>query len=122
MKTFNTDAVLFAVAALGLAFCAAGAHAAEPVTPVASQTVRYADLNLDTAAGAKALYQRIHAAAEQVCGDVNARQMELAIAAQACVDQAIVAGVHAVNSSQLHRAASAHGDAVQKSVTLASVR
>lgn len=122
MKTFNTDAILFAVATLGLAFCAAHAPAAEAVTPVATQTVRYADLNLDTAAGAKMLYRRIRAAAAHVRDDVTARQLEWATAAQTCVNRAVVSGVHAVNNSPLNQVANADGDPVQKRVTLASVR
>jgi UrcA family protein len=35
--------------------------------PVRSETVKFADLNLNTTAGAEALYTRIHAAAWRLC-------------------------------------------------------
>lgn len=84
--------------------------------------MRYEDLNLSTAAGAKALYRRIHTAALQVCGDVNSRQPDQATAAQACVDHAIASSVRAVNRESLTRIASVHGYDGATSVSVASIR
>jgi hypothetical protein len=43
---------------------------------------RYSDLNLDTQAGAAALYQRIRHAAEQVCGKTDSRRLDQLAAAR----------------------------------------
>ena len=49
-----------------LALAVVSAHAEDQVR---SETVRFPDLNVDTPAGAQALYGRIHAAAKRVCSD-----------------------------------------------------
>jgi UrcA family protein len=59
------------IIAVGMASACAGlgvqvAAAASPDLP--SMAVSYSDINLNTDAGAKALYQRIRSAAERVCG------------------------------------------------------
>jgi UrcA family protein len=43
-------------------------HATRLGVEVSSQKVSYGDLNLDSAAGARALLARIHSAAQNVCG------------------------------------------------------
>lgn len=108
MKTINysKNIALAAVAALGVASFAIAAHADEVQVP--ARTVRYADLNLDTQVGTEVLYRRIRNAAEQVCGDVGSRQLEEAMAARACVDQAVVASIRAVNSPRLTNTYNAH--------------
>jgi UrcA family protein len=119
MKTFNHNKLAtVAVAMLGIAFFAAGAHADE----AKSVTVRYSDLKPNSAAGAQALYQRIRAAADQVCGDAHARQLDRAVAAKACLDQAIENSVHAVNNVQLTHVANEHGYAAHAAITVASAR
>ena len=122
MKTFNSSkkVALFAVALLGATSFASGAQAGD-IGPD-GRTVQYADLNLNTSAGAKVLYRRIRNAAKQVCGDEDSRQADVAAAAKACVDQAIVASVRAVNQQQLTRIAEAHGYAVETDLSVASVR
>ena len=50
--------------ALACVWVASNTHADEPVR---SETVKFADLNLDTWAGVEALYTRIHAAAWRLC-------------------------------------------------------
>ena len=50
--------------ALASVLVASNAHADEPVR---SETVKFADLNLDTWAGVEALYTRLHAAAWRIC-------------------------------------------------------
>jgi len=49
---------------LACVLVAFNAHAGDQVR---SETVKFADLNLGTSAGVKALYARIHAAARRVC-------------------------------------------------------
>lgn len=119
MKTFNHNKfTTVAATILGVAFLAAGAQASE----ANSVTVRYSDLNLNTAAGAKVLYQRINSAAKQVCGDVDSRQMQRAAVAKACMDQAIENSVRAVNNAQLTHTANEHGYGVATDITVASAR
>lgn len=124
MKAINYTQkfVLVTVAVLGAAACAPGAHADDFAVGVASRTVHYADLNVTTDAGAKVLMRRLRTAAEQVCGDVDSRQLDQAAAANACVDKAIVAGVRQVNSAQLMRAAKAHGYDIPAGIKVASIR
>jgi UrcA family protein len=52
---------------LTCAFAASSAFASEPTGEVRMEDITFQDLNLGTAAGVNALYQRIHAAAQRVC-------------------------------------------------------
>lgn len=68
IKTENHAALVCAIAmSLACALVASNAHADDQAR---SETVKFADLNLDTSAGAEALYGRIHAAARRVCDDM----------------------------------------------------
>ncbi|HZO23085.1 MAG TPA: UrcA family protein [Steroidobacteraceae bacterium] len=58
--------ILGYAAAMWLA-CTLVAFNANADDGVRSETVKFADLNLDTPAGVEALYRRIHAAAQRVC-------------------------------------------------------
>lgn len=120
--TYTQNAILLSVAFLTVAAFAPAAHADETSVGADSRAVHYSDLNLNTAAGAKVLYQRIRSAAEQVCGDVGSRQMEVAAAAKACVDSAVVSSVRRVNSAQLTRTASTHGYEVDSRLNVAAAR
>lgn len=53
-----------AVMWLGCGLIASNAHAGD----ARSETVKFADLNLNSSAGVETLYGRIHAAARHVCG------------------------------------------------------
>ena len=64
-KTHNRTTLAY-VAAMWLA-CGLIASNAYADGQVRSETVKFADLNVDTPAGAEALYGRIHAAARRVC-------------------------------------------------------
>jgi UrcA family protein len=55
--------------------------------------VRYQDLNLNTDVGVKALHQRIQAAANRVCGEVDGRDLAVARAHKACVERAVADAV-----------------------------
>jgi len=67
-------------------------------TEVPAQVVGFKDLNLKTDAGVQALYKRIHRAADQVCGNADGRELEIARAHQACVEQAIADAMAAVHN------------------------
>ena len=100
MKTTNhTKQIAMAtVAALCLA-SATGAYADDAMANVPTRTVHYADLNLNTQAGAAILYKRIRNAAVEVCGDVNSRRLNEAAVAQACVDHAVYGSIQSVKKT-----------------------
>jgi UrcA family protein len=126
MKTFtlrNSKNVLFAaVAALSFASMAQMAQAADVITDRPAQTVRYSDLNLNTDAGVVTLYNRIHHAAEQVCGNVDGRRLEQVAAARTCVNKAMAASVSAVGNTQLTQVFMTHSNDSPKPVMVASLR
>ena len=77
-------------------------HAATSAAEPAAVIVRYADLNLGTAAGNDALYARLVSAARKVCGEAgNIRDLGQLAATQACQREAIANAVHSVHSTQL---------------------
>ena len=123
MKTSNytKQIALAGVAALCVA-SAMGAQAGEASVNAPTLTVRYSDLNLNTQAGASVLYKRIRNAAEQVCGDVNSRRLEVAAAAKACVNHAVYVSVHSVNNVRLTDEYNAHFGVAKESINLASIR
>ena len=123
MKTTNyTKQIAMAtVAALCLA-SATGAYADDAMANVPTRTVHYADLNLNTQAGAAILYKRIRNAAIEVCGDVNSRRLNEAAVAQACVDHAVYGSVQSVNNAKLTNEYNAHTGGAQKTVNVASLR
>jgi UrcA family protein len=124
MKTINysKNIALAMVAALGVASLAIGAHADESVGRVPARTVHYADLNLNTQAGAEVLYKRIRNAAEQVCGNVGSRQWVEAMAARACVNQAVAASIGAVNNLRLTNTYNSHLGVAHTAMSVASIR
>jgi UrcA family protein len=77
--------------------CVLVASNARAGDPPRSETVKFADLNLDTSAGAEALYGRIHRAALHVCSD----QDEFAEGIRACVKDAEMRAIGKVNSPLL---------------------
>jgi UrcA family protein len=101
--------LLVVAAALAVGMLAGVTHAAEAEVP--TQTVRFQDLNLNTDAGVQVLYQRIQGAANQVCGDVDGRDLVVARAHKACVGRAVADAVAIVNNQML-----------TKTVTVAQVR
>jgi UrcA family protein len=91
---------LLGTALLALIVCLLGITPAWSNTPDApSVTVRYADLDLSSPAGANALYQRIEAAAKQVCraGTDPIEQ----ISQRGCYRRAVGDAVRKVNSPLL---------------------
>lgn len=114
----NKKIAMAAIAILGMATLAA--HASEGPAP--SRMVRFSDLKPQQSQGAKMLYRRIRNAAEELCGEPNAVQLEELAAAKACVNQAVVAAVRAVNIPQLTETYEAHGGATQATLSVASIR
>ena len=124
MKTItrNSNNFLAAVAAVCLASVTIAAHADETANGVPARTVHYSDLNINTQVGAALLYARIRNAAQQVCGDVDSRQLGVAAAAKACVNRAIYSSVRSVNSPKLTSVYNSHVGAGQQPINLVSVR
>jgi UrcA family protein len=75
----------------------AGADGLTPPT----KTVKFNDLNITTAAGAKVLYRRIQTAAVEVCPAQFSYSLRMEQAQRACVDHAIDNAVKKVNSPAL---------------------
>jgi UrcA family protein len=101
MHTIRTPAKTTCRIALGIAVLTAalvtGAHATDDL----KMHVNYADLNINTPAGATVLYRRIRNAATAVCGVANERDLAIAARAQACVFQAVSEAVAAVDNPHL---------------------
>jgi UrcA family protein len=124
MKTItrNSKNFLAAVAAVCLASVTIVAHADEAANGVPARTVHYSDLDINTRAGATVLYARIRNAAQQVCGDVDSRQLAVSAAVKACVNRAISTSVRSVNSPKLTSVYNSHFGATQQLINLASDR
>ena len=104
MKTItrNSKSFLAAVAAVCLASVTIVAHADEAANGVPTRTVHYSDLDINTRAGATVLYARIRNAAQQVCGNVDTRELVgVSPAVKACVNRAIYTSVRSVHSPRL---------------------
>jgi len=84
MKTDNRTMLAY-VTAMWLA-CVLVASNSYADDQVRSETVKFADLNVNTSAGAEALYGRIHAAARRVCDQPG--NWMLAARTNACVTKA----------------------------------
>jgi UrcA family protein len=107
----TTVASKLVLAVAGLVASVTG-FAATPDVDAPSVAVRYDDLNLSTTAGVNKLYQRISAAARQVCPDVYSRDPHVALAGQHCLSSAVAKAVSEVNSpslAMLHAARSSRG-------------
>ena len=89
---------LAALSACLIAAVAGGANAAEPVRSV---SIAYGDLNLGSEQGNKALYNRIVAAAREVCGagSVDIRDLQVFADERACETHAIARAMDQVPSA-----------------------
>jgi UrcA family protein len=112
-KLYAAICVLFGSAAVGTPWTSA--QASEEPPP--SKVVKFSDLDIQTAAGAKILYHRIRVAANQVC-QMNDRDPALREAGQPCVDKAIDNAVKKVDAPYL--TALRFGDGKNSNVRLAS--
>src|SRR5579863_8443889 len=105
-------ATAFALIAACVAVSAAGSARAAALSDVPAVKVRYADLNLATEQGSRALYERIVAAAQQVCAPENIRDLQAVATARSCRQEAIALAVRDVHSPMLasvYAAQSHHG-------------
>ena len=68
---------------------------------VPSRVVRFADLNLQSREGVRALYSRIKAAAQEVCEPVYFSRAESNISERRCQQRAIEQAVASVSSTSL---------------------
>jgi UrcA family protein len=107
-RTLRTKLYTAIYCTLGTAaLCAASVQAAEDVP---SKTVRFADLNITTEAGAKVLYSRIRAAAQDVCHDSSGGDPIQRLGVSACIAKAIDKAVRDVNSPVLSSLRFGSGD------------
>jgi UrcA family protein len=95
-KLYAALCVLFGSAAVGTPWTSA--QASEQPPP--SKVVKFADLDIQTAAGAKILYQRIRLAANQVCEPVG-HDPVMRESTPTCVSTAIDNAVRKVNAPYL---------------------
>src|SRR4030081_1576870 len=96
------------LATMGAIGLAAVARAGDADHDVPKEVVKFADLNLNSPAGASVLYRRIQRAAERVCGYTSdVRELSKSALLGSCKEQAIERAVDAVNSNvltSLHKA------------------
>lgn len=94
--------VLGAAALLVTLSAQAGTERIDAPVVQKSVVVRYADLNLGTTAGAKALYARISSAATRACGGrPDIRELRQHEQYRECYDAAMESAVHKVDSARL---------------------
>jgi UrcA family protein len=91
--------------------------AADSTDSVRMQKVTYADLNVDSPAGAAALYQRIHQAAKKVCSqpDVGLKSLEMQKSCMARAESGAVENVHSGALSAYYQRTLGHPYAVSAS-------
>ena len=97
--------------AAALAVCLVGGTTAAAESG-RSVTVRYADLNLASDAGAHRLLSRLSAAAHQVCDDHGTRELARVTRAEACFRETLSSAVLAMHDerlSSLYRARTGSG-------------
>jgi UrcA family protein len=104
--TFAASFFLFATTALGGSVLAAEAPKYD------TAIVSYGDLNLESKAGARALYARLRNGAEDVCSSFEGRDRVFKRLWQTCFDQAVAAAVVRVDSPEL---TSLHKQTVRRS-------
>ena len=101
-KTIRTTLYTASYCALGAAvLCTLTTPAVASDQDVPTKTVRFDDLNVAKAAGAKVLYRRIQAAAQEVCPRSISRDLHLVEVQRACIEQAIDNAVRSVNAVAL---------------------
>lgn len=108
---FNKIALLFSVAALlgaasttGFANAAPAVDASQLISAQAQPAARsvkvsYRDLDLATAAGTRALHERISAAARKVCAVENIRVLDAVAAGASCQSEAVSHALDDVRAS-----------------------
>jgi UrcA family protein len=101
IKIGNALCTSIAIISLGWMSVGQAAEQAAP-SPLATQTVRFEDLNLSHASGAERLYHRIAAAAQQVCsGNENPVAVADKVRVQVCIEQSIQRAIASVDNPGL---------------------
>jgi len=120
----NTVRMTWAIfAAVSTTMLAGATQAAGSGDIVPKQVVTYKDLNLNSNEGTQVLYRRIQGAANKVCGEVRARDLQGTSVKKSCLDRAISQAVAAVNSPMLTRVHLAKtGKPGQQSLPVAQLR
>jgi UrcA family protein len=119
MQTKSFMTALITVLALGAAGVSQTAFAQSD--DVATVKVQYADLNLSSPAGAKVMLQRIHRAADAVCGPQSTSRIDrVARLHETCVKHAISGSVRQLNIPMVTALYTGGGEAAL--TTLASAR
>jgi UrcA family protein len=90
----SSNKCLFACAAAMLLACGLATSNALADDEVKSETVKFADLNVDTQAGVETLYSRLHSAARRVCFQTDPT---LQYAATGCIRNSLARAVEKVN-------------------------
>ena len=98
MKIRST--VMTAIAVLGFSAGVATVHADE-VNGFVTTNVSYADLNIDSDAGAKRFYIRVQSAAKSVCSQFDERELMVASRFKGCFDNAVASAVAQANNSKV---------------------
>ena len=93
----NVNRVSLALATAVL-FAFAAASTVPANEQVRAETVKFADLNMDSPAGVQALYDRIHAAAKRVCSDSDPLQH---VAEASCTSKAEARAIDKLSLPQL---------------------
>lgn len=96
MKSVICTALLAAL--LGPACTVATAHNDDQP---ATRTVSFADLDLSRGPGLATLYARIRAAAREVCGQPDSRQLQQYMRSRRCAEQAIAHALRDANAPPL---------------------
>jgi len=101
--TSQIVARLAGIALIASAFAVPKVFAADPNDSVRTATVHFEDLSVDSQAGAATLYQRIHHAAQQVCGQPGAdnRNLQALKMQETCIARAESRAVADVHSNAL---------------------
>ncbi len=81
--------------------CLQTADAVADDAPIPARVVQYADLDLSKPAGVRTLYQRIAAAARQVCETSVGYDPHLLSREQVCIKESVARAVEDVNSAGL---------------------
>lgn len=101
MTTFKSTFVCLAINAAALTVLAPGAAQGAGPTEIRSVIVSYDDLDLSKEAGVAALYRRIEAAANRVCGPKPTHDLRQFYAQRNCYENAVANAVGEVKVRQL---------------------
>ncbi len=98
---FFTTAALAGFSFAGVVASADTGTGTDRAVEVLQVVVDFSDLDLDTDRGAAVLQRRLRAAAREVCGSPDPRELALAQRARACGEAAITRAVDQVGSPRL---------------------